>query len=176
MKIVAFSTAAGAAATLDATGVMPFTFPPLTADRFDPDWLAGCELIYVHLHGMPDQPYWYGDQMMTAIRHEQIEAAQLNSAIVFVANCYGANSRMVQALYQAGASAVIAGPGKNFTVEGAVRGADLLGKNFIGYLKNGLTVEAALAEAKNSIRLRALLSELERDALEFTIQSKEPTS
>jgi len=172
MKIAAFSTATGAAATQAATGVIPFTFPPHSSATFRSDWLTAAEVLYFHLHGMPDQPYWYGDKMITAIGYSQIEAASLNGPIVFVANCYGAGSLLVKALYRAGASAVVAGPGQNYTVQGAVRGADLLGKHFIDALARGDSPDRALAYAKLKIRLRALISPIERDALQFTIQAK----
>ncbi len=171
MRVAAFSTATGAAATQAATGVIPFTFPPHSSATFKPDWLQA-DVLYFHLHGMPDQPYWYGDKLITAIGYSQIEAATLNGAIVFVANCYGAGSRLVEALYRAGASAVVAGPGKNYTVKGAVRGADLLGRHFVQALKAGLPPASALARAKLNIKMRAFFSRIERDALQFTIQAK----
>lgn len=171
MQIAAFSTATGAAATQAATGVIPITFPPQSSATFHADWLKA-DVLYFHLHGMPDQPYWYGDQLITALGHRQIEAARLAGAVVFVANCYGAGSELVRALYTAGAVAVVAGPGQNYTVKGVVRGADLLGQHFIAALKRGLAPDQALAYAKSKLRLRALISRIERDALQFTIQAK----
>ncbi len=171
MKVISVSTATGAEATQRASGVMPYSFPPLDMNKFDPKWLEGADLLYIHLHGMPDQPYWYGDHLDTAISAEQIKRLNLAGVVSFVANCYGAGSRMLEALLEAGCSAVIAGPGTNYTVEDQVRGADKLGAEFIkAYSQDpDRDVGRALVIAKDRIRLLSLVSPWERDALEFKI-------
>jgi len=171
MKIVALSTLTGASATRQATGVEPITFPPHIVEDFKPEMIEGADLLYVHLHGIDRQPYWYGDGFQTAISDEQIKACHLTGMIAFVANCFGSDSRMVAALFIAGAQTIVAGPGTNYTVAQRVRGADLLGKHFIDALRAGQSPEQALAIAKTKIRWRALLSPIERDALGFTLQT-----
>ncbi len=169
VKVISLSTATGAEATQRASGVMPYTFPPLDMNKFDPKWLEGAELLYVHLHGMPDQPYWYGDKMVTALSAEQVKQANLKNVVVFVANCFGAGSRMVDALLAAGCSAVVAGPGKNYTVEDQVRGADRLGNEFVRAYEQKHDAGFALSFAKDRLRLLSLVSAWERDALEFQL-------
>ncbi len=177
MKIISVSTATGAEATQRASGVMPYSFPPLDINKFDSKWLEGADVLYIHLHGMPDQPYWYGDRMETALSAEQMKGANLKGVVVFVANCFGAGSRMVDALLEAGCSAVIAGPGTNYTVEDQVRGADKLGAEFIKAYSQDLNrdVGRALTLAKDRIRLLSLVSPWERDALEFKIYTRGST-
>lgn len=173
MDIVALSTLTGREAVRMATGVEPITYPPhrfgdddfrYLLERVDPP-----DVLYVHLHGMPDQPYWYGDGFQTAISDAQIAKCNLNKTIAFVANCYGQDSHMVEALLKAGAQAVVAGPGTNYTIVRKVRGADLLGKHFIDALKVGRTVAEAYAMAKSKLKFRAIFSPIERDALGFTL-------
>jgi hypothetical protein len=170
LTISALSTLTGANATRQATGVEPITFPPNTIRDFKPEMIEGADLLYVHLHGIDKQPYWYGDGFQTAISADLIMGCHLAGAIAFVANCFGSDSRMVEALFEAGAQAVVAGPGTNYTVVRRVRGADLLGKQFISALRLGQGPAQALASAKSKIRWRALFSPIERDALGFTLQ------
>ncbi len=170
MKIAALSTLTGANATRQATGVEPITFPPHTLQDFKPEMIEGADLLYVHLHGIDRQPYWYGDGFQTAVSAEQIKACHLQNMIAFVANCFGSDSRMIQALFSAGVQTIVAGPGTNYTVVNRVRGADLLGRYFIDALRAGQSPLGALAIAKTRIRWRALLSPIERDALGFTLQ------
>lgn len=171
MNIAAFSTATGAVSVMQATGIVPIVFPPMTADAFDPRWLEGHDMLYFHLHGLPNQEFWYGDNWITAISAIHIRQANLTNTIAFVANCHGLDSKMEAALLKAGARAVITGPGKNDTVKGgAVRGADLLGARFIGFKRVGASDEDAFRQARQSLRLRALVSPLERDAMGFQLK------
>jgi hypothetical protein len=171
LKICALSTLTGASATRQATRVEPITFPPHTIQDFKPGMIEGADLLYVHLHGIDHQPYWYGDGFQTAVSVEQIKACYLPDVIAFVANCFGQDSRMVEALFIAGAQTVVAGPGTNYTVVNRLRGADLLGANFIKQLAQGRSPAEALASAKRRLRLLAFFSPIERDALGFTLQT-----
>lgn len=173
MKVAAFSTLSGAVTVYRATGVKPKTFPPETVKTFQSSWLEGFDFLYFHLHGFPKQPFWYGDRWNTAISDAQVRRARLDGAIVFAANCYGQGSRMVEALYRAGASVIVAGPGSNEGGKGGrLRGADRLGARFIVHLGAGETAYNALQRAKHDLRWWALLFHAERDALEFQIQGR----
>lgn len=174
MRIAAFSTATGAKSVERATGVKPVTFPPLTLNQFDPRVLEGYDILYFHLHGLPNQSYWYGDRMLTAMSVVKVLEARLKSGcVVFAANCHGRGSKMESAFLQAGAGAFVAGSGTNYAVRfGVVRGADLLGAHFVRALLSGCNVAAALAVAKQRIQGRAsipFIGHPERDALEFQI-------
>jgi len=166
MNIVALSTLTGREAVRLATGVEPLTFPPT---RFASGLIDGAEFVYVHLHGIPQQPFWYGDGFVTAVSEAELKLCNLRGAICFVANCYGQSSRMVEALFKAGARAVAAGPGTNYTVPGWVRGADLLGQHFLAALQAGRSAPAAFDAARSKLTLRAIFSPIERDALGFTL-------
>ncbi len=169
MYIGAFSLLSSAAAVLKATGVTPTTFPPENIATFAPRWLEGYDLIYIKLHGMPDQPYWYGDGFETAISKTQIEQAHLNNCICFVANCHASNSAMEAALLQAGAFAVISGPGENYSGISQLRGADALGAALINRLKRGEALGAAFANAKRDLGWLARMTKVGRDTLGFQL-------
>lgn len=157
---------------------MPLTCPPANADTFDPRWLAGRDLIYLDLHGMPGQPYWLGDDGIVALTAEQIHGASLGNAVVFAINCYLADddSPMLDALLGAGARYVIGGSGPNLGGQETLQGASLLGF----YLRTGLAAGfdplTALSAAKSALRvhnavLQAISAPATRranaDALEF---------
>jgi hypothetical protein len=170
MRIGAFSLLSGAGAVKLATGVQPTTFPPETIETFAPRWLEHYDLLYFKLHGLPDQPYWYGDGYITAISAALIEQADLSSVVLaFVANCNAANSKMEQALLKAGCKAVIAGPGINYAGTKKLAGADLLGAHIVKRLKRGEPVQQCLAAAKNDLGLLARLTSIGRDTLEFKL-------
>ncbi len=169
MKIGAFCLHSGALAVLKATGVTPTTFPPENVLTFAPRWLEGYDLLYFKLHGLPNQPYWYGDGWQTAIAAQQIKQANLKNTICFVANCYAADSRMEQALLDAGARAVIAGPGINYSGKGKLAGADQLGANFIERIKRGEPIEQAFQQARRDLGWLARFTKVGRDTLEFNL-------
>lgn len=171
MLIGAFSLLSGSVAVLAAAGVTPTTFPPENFSTFSPRWLEGYDLLYFKLHGLPDQPYWYGDGMITAMSAQQIEQANLKNTICFVANCNAAASRMEQALLKAGARAVVTGPGLNYAGNRKLAGADRLGANFVRHIKAGADPDQALARAKRDMGLFARLTRIGRDTLEFKLTS-----
>ena len=108
----------------------------------------------------------------------QIADAKIKGAICFVANCFGLGSKMVEALYQSGAAAVIAGPGKNYISRlarlGIIAGADRLGARLLAHLRAGLATDRALFAARDDVRVWARFSPADRDALEFQID-RSPT-
>ena len=110
-----------------AAGVAPMTCPPVSALEFEPGWLRGHDFVYFKLHGLRGQPFWYGDEYQTAVTASQLRSADLAGAVVFVANCHLEGSAMLAALLEAGAKAVIGGPGANYALKYGVNGADLLG-------------------------------------------------
>jgi hypothetical protein len=179
MRIAAFSTRTGAATVVKVTGVTPIMFPPETMKTFRPAWLNGYDFLYFHLHGLPHQPFWYGNGWITAISSEQIEQCDLRGCSVFVSNCFGLDGRMESAILNAGARAIVTGPGKNDAGKGGwVRGADLLGALYLRGCMAGLGDEDAFKRARQSLRLRALalISPSERDALEFQLKLKRSTA
>jgi hypothetical protein len=180
MKILAYCCLSFTESVQKATGVVPVTSPPLSAfggrclDEFPPQALDGYDLIYFKLHGLPTQPYWYGDEMITALTADQIRAADLSGTVVFVANCHlwhivkkGPQHPMLDALLDAGAQAVVGGGGENFGKRTKIYGADLLGKWFVMAYRlcgNPLT---SLYVAKARVSLEDNFGA--RDALKFKL-------
>lgn len=175
MRVFAYCTEEARVAVARATGVQPLTSPPLTAIDFRPEWLEGYDVLYFRLHGKQGQVGWYGDGQAgqpVALLSVHILSAHLAGCVAIVANCFGAdNDPMVDALYRAGAEAVIAGPGKNKALGRKVVGPDLLVQWVICALRAGWTVPVALSVAKARLALTAF-RESDADALGFKIVRK----
>lgn len=97
------------------------------------DALASHDFYYFKLHGLRDEPFWYGDAWQTAITLEQIQSINWTGKVAFVANCYGVDTSgqldiMPRAILEGGARAVIAGQGYNYAALTEITGADLLGQ------------------------------------------------
>jgi hypothetical protein len=136
-------------------------------DTFDPACLQGHNLIYFKLHGMPEQPYWYGDNWHTAISAEQIRSISLAGATVFVANCFlSPGSPMLEALLAAGPAAVIGGDGENYARADTIDGADALGLFIRIWLERGFAPRRAFRFAKGILRFISSRPAVE-DALRF---------
>lgn len=132
MKVFAYCSESAASSTRRAAGVEPVTCPPTKAAAFDPAWLEGKDFIYFDLHGAPGGDTWRGDKRTIALREAQIREAKLGGAVVFATNCHlgDADSPMLVALLDAGASYVVAGDGLNWAGAQAVMGAARLGQFF----------------------------------------------
>lgn len=174
MRVFAYCVESAREAVQRATGVEPRTSPPLTADRFEPAWLEGHDLLYFRLHGLQlIADVWYNDARVAALYKGTVMQAHLGGAIVVVGNCHGAEQpAFVQTFYQAGAGAVIAGYGENVAAKKRVVGTDLLAQWLIGGLKAGLPLGYALLGAK--ARLAAtVFRKSDRDAIGFRIVERE---
>ena len=155
MKVFAYCAQSLAHSVKRAAGVIPLTSPPLTMETFSPSLLDGHRLIYFKLHGRPRQPFWYGDKV-TALSADQLRQANLQGSIVFAVNCHLPQSPMLQALFDGGAEAVIAGPGTNYAWSYSVDGADLLGMTVRRLLSTGLSPRLAFETAR--VQLQASLA------------------
>lgn len=110
----------------------------------------GHDFIYFKLHGLPNQPYWYGDNWITAMSTDQLKSVALKGTIIFVANCYLEESPFLPALLNTGAL-VFGGAGQNFAAARGLIGADLLGRTFRRALEitnRRITPTSAFALAK----------------------------
>lgn len=127
-------------------------------DNLHPGELRGFYFYYFKLHGLPGEIYWYGDDYRTAIGLHQLQAVGWQGAVVFVANCYGLTvhgepDRMVQAILDGGAAAVVAGVGSNYAAGGeSLVGADLLGAYFRLGVRMHLGPERAFSVAMGVLR------------------------
>lgn len=156
MNVVAYCAAEFVIATREAAGVEPMTCPPLTSDLIDPTVFAGRDLIFLDLHGNPDDQRLAGSYGLFALEAGQIRSVDLHGAVVFASTCYlgDENSPVLAALLDSGAKCVAAGAGKNFSpAHGASYGAALLGLWFRRGLERGLSPDAALNLAKRRVQL-----------------------
>jgi len=173
MRTLAYCVESARAAVGAAAGSEPLTSPPLLAAAFDPRWLEGFDLLYFRLHGWPERPeVWLNDWRQAALYREYVTRARLDGTIVVIGNCYGAEMRgWGETFYDAGARAVIAGPGENVAAARRVVGTDLLFRTLRRGLELGLPLEWALAAAK--VRLAATgYRASDRDAIAFGIMPR----
>jgi hypothetical protein len=145
--------------------------------------LEGRDFVFFKLHGLEGQPYWYGDNHTTALSAGQLATADLQGAVVFVANCWLLNddnqpSPMLEALLHTqdphrGPRAVIGGPGTNYAYRNRIGGADLLALYVRFFLEVGFTVWSAFKWAR--IRLQVVRpTHVTRDTLAFRIYANPP--
>ena len=147
MRTVAISARRWLISTWIASGVRPLAAPPLARATFSPAMISGAALLYVCLHGLPNQPFWYGSDWSTAIGADQVRAADLEGAIVYLAGCYG-QGPMTDALLAAGAAAVAGDTDGTWAGWVLPTGSNALGRAFVAELRRGLDVEVALDVAK----------------------------
>jgi len=175
MRIFAYCTQNASEAVKRAVGVIPLSSPPYTSNHIHPGLFTGHDLIYFRLHAAPLSMMWHGDNgkgtKPIALSVYNFRRADLGGAVVVVANCHGTKSPIVPALYQAGASAVIAGPGENYASGSRVIGTDKLVKNLIRGLEHGQDIKRALRYAKMKLLLTAWRKP-DRDALQFRIMER----
>ena len=133
------------------------------------------DLIVLNLHGLPDHPVWYGDGLRRAMTADGLRGFQLDSAGVFAYNCFLGDAKhpMMSALFDAGASWVVAGAGKNWGGETDVQGADVLLRWFLRSFRQQRNPDSALEYAKIATALTPRWSRQARlalaDAREFKL-------
>ena len=174
MRVLAYCAADYIAVTRRAAGVEPLACPPLTAATFNPRWLENRDLLFFNLHSLPSVPALLGSPngLPVALKASQLEEVDLGGAVVFAEACFlgDAEHPMRKALFDAGASVVIAGPGRNYgSALDAVKGADLLGLWIRRILAAGMSVGVAMALARARLHWAARQSASARDALGFKV-------
>ena len=127
MNILAYCCASFAKSVQRAAGVQPLLSPPVTYNTFIPDLLMGRDLIYIKLHGLPNQPWWYGDDWTTALHIDTFRNVALRGTVIFIANCHLEDGPFLKALQLTGAT-IIGGNGPNYAQATGIIGADLLGR------------------------------------------------
>lgn len=178
MNVLAYCTYIAREAVRKATGTEPLTSPPYDIANLPVLIFGNRDVIYFRLHGLPlARGTWYGDGpggASPAMNADLVRRMSLDGAIVVIANCYGSDDPMVAALYGAGASAVIAGPGRNYASGERVIGTDLL----VRWLIVGLRLRLGLCGALRLARTRLGLTSYRRadkDALEFQLIARRQT-
>jgi hypothetical protein len=163
-----------------ATGEMPVTCPPFTAELFPAKVFEGMDFIWLGLHGTTDDSdNLYGDSVkmfgnlplrVPALNVEQIVDLDLSGAVVFASTCHLPSTAFPAAFQQCGAQ-VIGGAGENYGNRRGVIGADLLGATLINVLSTIKTTDRielkhALSYAKTSLHRRR---RADRDAMGFEV-------
>ncbi|MCJ7751818.1 MAG: hypothetical protein MUQ65_12110 [Armatimonadetes bacterium] len=111
-------------------------------------------MLYFSLHGLPEQPFWYGPDHLTAMSVDAFQGLDLSQTVVFVANCHLAQTPFLAAILECHPLLLVAGRGTNYT-----RGRSLVGTHLLGYLFRlaislCIPAPAALALAKYTLTLR----------------------
>lgn len=141
------------------------TSPPITAQNLAVRALAGCEVLYINLHGAAGMPHFYGQSatgwgaasaLPIAISPNHLTRAIVGGAIIISEACYGAelagrtplNSVPLKALSE-GALAFV---GSTVNAYGSAAtpllGADLLFERMTRYLADGVPIGMALHFAR----------------------------
>lgn len=158
-----------------AAGVEPVSCPPTTCDTLDLAQLEGNDLIMFNLHGIRKVGAFFGnrDGPPVALLSSQVKSVNLGGAVVYAPVCYLGedDNPMLDALLDAGASAVIAGHGRNYGgTSSRLVGVDLLGLWIRRGLQAKLSPESALRLSR--LRLRLSASMANADARGFEVFRK----
>lgn len=155
----AFCPASQRWAVSRAAGAEPLTSPPMTAEAFDAGLLLDRDLLYISLHGLPDQPYWYGDDYLTALSVQAFTFGtahrhlSLRHTVVYVASCHFTDGPFLDAIKTCRPRALIAGSGENYARSHSLVGPHLLGYYLRRALEAGLPPRLALATAKYRVQI-----------------------
>lgn len=128
------------------------------------------DLLLVFLHPSADGKGWVDDHRRLVATTETVRQFPLDGTVVFLGVCYGLeNKAMIEALQDAGAGAVIAGPGTNYGgAFGMPAGSDVMAMALRGALQIGTPVAFAWDIARIYARAAALRGiPRAKDALDF---------
>jgi hypothetical protein len=152
LNTFAYCLASQCQAVARASGATPLTSPPMVASAFPRRLLEGRDLLYLALHGMPGQPYFYGDTFETALSVTAIEGLDLSATVVFCTSCHFTESPWLPAFLACNPRMLIGGDGPNYARNVTPVGAHLLGHHLRRALAAGLKPEWAFAYAQHRLR------------------------
>jgi len=126
------------------------TCPPLTGETFPYKKLAGLNLLYLRLHGMPEQSHLYGSKWQTAFSLEELmaEAPDMSGSVVFMEGCYGRRTQFPKAFKSLGAEHVIGSNDETESENIFVGQSSRFGQWFVRAFVKGKSAQASLAIAK----------------------------
>lgn len=136
IDVVALSAKSWQVSVLRTVGRKPFTVPPLGPDEAI-EKMQGHAVLYLRLHGLPKQPYLYGDAWQTALSFQGISQADWRGAVVFLEGCYGIGA--MRAFFDGGASVVIGNSGTTIGYRYRLGEAQMVGREFLRGLAAGHT-------------------------------------
>lgn len=177
MDVFSYCTQINYTVVTKALGVDPTISPPMVRSTLNlHKWRYRHGFLYFRLHGIVEVPnVWFGQDknldLFPALGIESLDGVDLEGATIMTAACYGTEpvfAKLLQAFYDRGAAAVIAGSDRNFAGKGRVIGVDRLARSVMQGLKLGLSSKNALRTAKARLSLTAWRS-ADRDALLFSI-------
>lgn len=130
------------------------------------------DLVMVFAHPSADGRAWVDDEGRVVATAEEIAESPLSGAVVYLGVCWGMeNEALIDALFEAGARAVVAGPGENYGgQDGVMAGSDVMA----GALRAAMQVGLNLAAAWGLARVYVLTAQVfgvpgAADALEFDL-------
>lgn len=138
---------------------------------------AQYDLVMVYLHPRGDGMAWVDDAGHDVLTVLDVEQLPLDNTVVFVGACYGQeNTALIDALFVAGAQAVISGPGVNYGgQDGRLSGADMLAQMLRKQMVLGLDVGTAWTLARAAVRIAgAFGAPGAADAMAYTLQTRAP--
>ena len=149
------------------SGVVPFLCPPWRTNTLVTYKFSNRDLLLFTFHGLAEQPYWYSDTWETALSVEDVRNSDCKGAVVFSGSCYTIESGFCFAFFEAGAQAVIAGPGRNYFIpERKVGGFDRLAYYFRIIYRLHRDVNQALDLAKIRFKMQKP-NKITKDILDF---------
>ncbi|HLH74760.1 MAG TPA: C25 family cysteine peptidase, partial [Chloroflexota bacterium] len=139
--------------------------PPTLASEMDARLLAGRRLLHFNLHGVPDRPAWYGQDLPGAGEEEhlpvvltpdQLSASDLNAPVVFSNANYSAHifskssahSLSLRFLSEGAAAFVGATVGSYGAAQPPLEASDLLAQLFWDNVQRGDWIGSALQRAR----------------------------
>ena len=168
MSAIAYCAKAFAHSARVVTGAEPITCPPTSAQDFQPVFLQG-DFVYIKLHGLHDQPFWYGDHWITAITADQLASLDLSRSVVFVATCYFPESPMLAALKATHPRLIIGGYERNYAVPDKLAGPDYLALTMRRLLAIHVPPTAAFYVARTKLKMHRNHDITTWDALQFDV-------
>lgn len=170
MNVFAYCDQRYEQATAQASGVKPFTCPPLNADSLlavCKDRIESARLVYFNFHAVPAQNVWISVSGDVAMNEDALQQLKLSGCVLYLVNCY-AGGGLLEALKARQPRAIVGGYGENLGGVNKMGGADLLGLWFRRSLALGLPVRTALDAAKARLMIGAQTASI-KDALRFEV-------
>jgi len=148
------SLAATTRAAIGPRGTL-ITCPPTTPATLNPQALE-VDLLFLNLHGFPQQPYLYGDRWLTALSSANLATLNLSQSVVVVSACFFPSSpihKRLLSLPLGPPRLLIAGSGPNYTNPSYLSGPALLTLHLRRLLSLHVPPRLALSLSKGLLRL-----------------------
>jgi len=169
MRVFAYTFASHARVMQQVAGVRPHLCPPWRTNTLVTYKFSNRDLLFFTFHGLPNQPYWYSDTWETALSIEDVRHSNCKGAVVFSGSCFTIESGFCHAFFDAGAQAVIAGPGRNYFIpQRKAGGFDRLGYYFRIIYSIHRDIQLALDLARIRFKMQKP-TKITKDVLDFDI-------